>query len=95
MRANDSQLFSNIAATTAAFKLRGGKYAVSVVATFGGGSVKLQRLLPDNSTLVSIGSSTDFTTAGTAVVDLGPGTYEFVIATATAVYAEIIRVPGE
>jgi|SRR5215467_5318979 len=50
--------FSNISATTALFSLKGGKYAVEVVATFGGGSVKLQTLLPDGSTVASVSSTT-------------------------------------
>jgi hypothetical protein len=95
MRAGDSQLFSNIAATTAPFVLRGGLYVVTVAATFSAGSVKLQRQLPDKSAFISVGSSTDFTANGSTILNLGPGTYEFVIATATGVTAEIIRIPGE
>ena len=95
MRAKDAQSFSNISATTALFNLAGGKYGVDCVATFGGGSVKLQKVLADGSTLQSIGSSTDFTAAGYATVDLPPGQYKFVVATATAIFAEIVRIPGE
>lgn len=85
--------FSNISASTAAFKLKGGAYGVTATATFGGGSVKLQRLALDGSTYVSMSSSTDFTAAGGALVNLPPGTYRFTIATATAVYAEVQGVP--
>lgn len=90
----DGQGFSNIAASTAAFVLRGGSYGVSVVATFGVGSVKLQRLALDGSTYVSMSSTTDFTAAGGAVVNLPQGTYRFTIATATAVYAEVQGIPS-
>lgn len=96
MRAKlDSQFFSNISATTALFTLTGGKYAVDVHASFGGGNIHLQKLLPDGSTLLDVGSSTNFTGDGTVAVDLGPGQYKFVITTATAVYAQIVRIPGE
>jgi hypothetical protein len=43
--------FSNIAATTAAFALKGGKYARVASATFGGGNLQLQTLSLDGSTL--------------------------------------------
>jgi hypothetical protein len=39
----ESQSFSNISATTAAFPLKGGKYMACVIATFGGGSVNCAR----------------------------------------------------
>lgn len=89
----DGQGFSNISASTAGFKLKGGWYGVSVIATFGGGSVKLQRLALDGSTYVSMASATDFSAAGGALVNLPPGTYRFTIATASAVYAEVQGVP--
>jgi hypothetical protein len=95
MRAKDSYTASNIAATTAAFQLQGGLYAIDTVATFGGGSVKLQKLAGDGSTYLSVSSATDFTAAGFASVNLPPGQYRLTIATATAVYAELSRIPGE
>lgn len=95
MRANDGNLQSNISATSSAFQLAGGLYAADAVATFGGGSVKLQALGPDGSTYVSVSSGTDFTAAGYAVVYLPPGTYRWTIATATAVYASVRRVPSD
>ncbi len=94
-RALDGASFSNISATTAAFTLDGGKYGVDVGATFGGGSVKLQKQLADGSTYVSVSSATDFTAAGYAAVDLPTGSYRLTIATASAVYANIRRIPGE
>lgn len=90
---SEGKAFSNISATTAAFTLNGGKYAASAVATFGGGSVKLQTLLQDGSTWQSVSSGTDFTVAGFSSVDLPPGQYRFTIATATAVYCAVDRVP--
>lgn len=85
--------FSNIAASTSAFKLKGGRYGVTAAATFGGGSVKLQRLTLDGSTYVSMASAGDFTAAGGSILDLPPGTYRFTIATASAVYAEVQGIP--
>jgi hypothetical protein len=89
----DSISFSNIATTTAAFTLQGGEYAVASTATFGGGSVKLQRLGPDGSTYQSVASASDFTAAGYTALDLPPGQYRFTIATSTAVYAEVTAIP--
>lgn len=91
--ATDGKGFSNISASTSGFALKGGRYGIAVTATFGGGSVKLQRLAGDGSTYVSMSSSCDFTAAGGAIVDLPPGTYRFTIATATAVYAEVSGIP--
>ncbi len=84
---------SNISATTAAFQLRGGKYACAAHATWGGGSVKLQRLLPDGSTYLSVASATDFTANGIANVDLAGGLYKWTVDTASAIYTDITRIP--
>jgi hypothetical protein len=89
----DGKGFTNISASTSAFPLKGGRYGVSVLATFGGGSVKLQRLALDGSTFVSMASASDFTAAGGAIVDLPPGSYRFTVATATGVYAEVQGIP--
>lgn len=89
--ATEAKLFSNIAATPAAFALRGGKYAIAATAT-GTGTMGLQMLGPDGATFVAV--HTAFATvAGYAVVDLPPGQYTFAIATFTAVYASICRIP--
>lgn len=95
MRAVDGNTAANVSATPASFHLDGGKYAVDVTATFGGGSVKLQRLGADGATYFSVSSGTDFTAAGYATVDIPRGTYRWLIATATAVYARATRIPGE
>lgn len=94
-RSIDGAQFSDISSTPAAFFLAGGKYGVDVVAT-GSGTVKLQKLAGDGATFVSVSTATDFaTTAGYAVVDLPSGKYTFTIDTFTAVYAELLRIPGE
>jgi len=85
---------SNIAATTDAFQLHGGKYAVAANATWNvTGTAKLQILGPDGSTYLSVSSGTDFTADGYATVDLPPGQYRWTIATATAAYLVVARVP--
>ena len=89
----DGKAFSNIGATTAAFALLGGKYDAAVVATFNLGSVKLQTLGPDGVTWLSVLAATDFAAAGYAVIDLPAGQYRFTVATATAVYASVYRIP--
>jgi hypothetical protein len=88
----DSVKFSNIAANTSAFPLLGGKYGVAATGTFGGGSIALQILLPDGSTWVP--AFTAFAAAGFSVIDLPPGQYRLAIATATAVYASVTRIPS-
>jgi hypothetical protein len=83
--------FSNIAATTAAFTLKGGKYGLAVTATFGGGNVQLQTLATDGSTWIGVGTAV--TAAGFSNFDLPPGQYRLAITTATAVYAALVNVP--
>ena len=88
----EAKIFSNIAATTASFTLLGGKYAISANAT-GAGTMGLQLVSPDGSTLVPV--HTVFgATLGFVVVDLPPGTYKFFVATFTAIYASIARIPS-
>ena len=89
---SENYVWSNIGGSVAGFVLRGGAYGVTVVATFGGGSVKLQKLAADGSTYVSVSSGTDFTAAGFATVNLPQGTYKITIATASAVYVEIAAI---
>lgn len=87
---HDRFSFSNLSVTPAAFMLSGGLYGVTAVATFGGGSITLQRLAADDSTYVTC--LTAFTAAGYATVSLPPGTYKLTIATATAVYADVVAI---
>lgn len=95
MRAADGHKESNVAATSAVFKLQGGLYDFAAVATWGGGSAKLQMLAPNGSTWLDVGSSTNLTTDGHATASLPAGDYKITIATATAVYAAVSRIPGE
>jgi hypothetical protein len=87
---NGSRIFTNIAATPASFTLRGGLYGVTSKGTWGGGSATLQRLAFDGATYVTV--LTAITADGYATVQLPPGTYRVLIATATAVYLDIIAI---
>jgi len=93
MRAGENQSFSDISADTAAFVLRGGKYGISATATWSAGSVTLEKLAGDGSTYVT--AATAMTANDYVTVDLPPGTYKFAVATSTAVYLELQRVPGD
>lgn len=98
MRAQECKLISNATAAAAqadTFTLSGGKYAAAAKGTWGGGSAKLQILLPDGATYVSVASGTDFTADGYGVVDLPPGAYRWTCATASALYLSVSRIPGE
>jgi hypothetical protein len=87
----DQVVHSNISATPAAFTLRGGRYAIEIVATWSAGTATLQRLAADGSTYVTI--ITAFSANGTAISDLPEGTYQWLIGgSPTAVYAEIVSI---
>lgn len=89
--ATDTVKFSNIAATTALFTLRGGRYAIMGAAT-GAGTMGLQMLMPDGTSMIAVHTAFN-TITGLIVVELPPGQYQFVIATFTAVFATICRIP--
>ena len=82
--------WSNISATPTAFILRGGLYAITIMATWGGGSATLQRLAPDGSTYVT--ALTAFSANGYATAQLPSGKYQLTIATATAIYADLVAI---
>lgn len=90
----DRNVQSNIAAgTTAAFVMRGGKYWIETKST-GSGTIDLQRLGPDGTTYTA--RITQITaTAGQQTIDLPPGQYRWVVATFTANYLEMVRIPYE
>jgi len=88
---DNSAQFLDQSATPASFSLLGGLYGVMVSATWGGGSVTLQGLALDGSTLVTV--LTAFSANGYATVYLPPGVYVFTIATASVVYASISPIP--
>ena len=82
------QQWTNIAATTAAFQLLGGQYALAATATWGGGSVELEFLADDGSTYIPVPNS-NLTADGIAVFSAPPGTYKLAVTTATGVYASL------
>lgn len=82
--------FKNISATPAAFVLRGGNYGLTCHATWGGGSVTLQRLSPDGSTYVTV--LTALSADGYGNANLPSGTYQLLVATATAIYCDVVAV---
>jgi hypothetical protein len=87
----DGVSFSGLSATPSAFTLLGGKYMLAANATWGGGSLTLSVLMPDGTTYVT--AATALSADGVVVANLPPGTYELIIATATAVQGSLIRVP--
>ena len=95
MRAPESFFFtSQVAANSGTFELKGGAYVIDAVAQWGGGSITLQRLGPDNATFIT--AATAMTVNGTSgALALPPGTYQFAVTTAAALYVSVIRVPGE
>lgn len=93
MRAIDGTSFSNISATTSGFALGGGLYGVDMVAT-GTGTLTLQKLGADGSTWVACFTGVTTTTSYNSVW-LPAGTYRLAVATFTAVYANIRRIPEE
>lgn len=74
-----------------AVEVESGKYMMTASATWGGGSIKLQILSKDGSTYVDIASST-LSANGTLNIDLPKGAVRAVIATASAVYAELLPI---
>jgi hypothetical protein len=72
--------------------LKGGTYALQVVATFGGGNVKLQNMGPDGVTFIDIPNTT-LSANGFVIVTIPAGIYQIVVTTATAVYAALQGVP--
>jgi hypothetical protein len=86
----ESVVFKNVSSTQGPFNLRGGSYGVSAIATWGGGSVTLQRLADDGATYLTC--LTAFSANGYASVNLPAGTYQLAIATASAVYASVVGI---
>ena len=88
--ANETKRFANISATPATFNLRGGLYGITANATWSFGSLTLQRLSKDGSTWITVLSP--ITETGYTSANLPPGAYRLLVATATALYVEIIQI---
>ena len=81
--------WKNIAATPKPFKLRAGLYRLTAHAgTWGGGSVRLQRLAADGSTNATAFKT--FSDDGSATAYVPSGTYQLTIAIATDVSADLV-----
>lgn len=85
-------LLSNASATSAGAQWGGGRGVFAVVATFGGGSVTLQYLGPDEATWLT--GATALTANGLVAFELPPGQIRAAVATATAVYARVDQSKG-
>lgn len=106
MRAQESFSGSNVAAGTyGPYPVTGGKYRFSIVCT-GTPSATVEQLMPDGSTYVALFGRPNTATPGTFIgalvtsgsfidVDIPPGTVEVVIATSTANYFSLSRLPLE
>jgi hypothetical protein len=86
--ATESKQFSNIAANTAAFALRGGNYVLTGSGTIT--SIQLQVMSLDGVTWINVGTA--LTAAGLVAYSLAPGSYRLAI-TGTAIYAALTSVP--
>lgn len=90
---NYRDLITNGSATSDAVSWAGGDGMFTVKATWGGGTVKLQYLLPDGATWADVGANTTLTADGGGGFTLGPCNIRANVATATAVYARVTHVP--
>jgi hypothetical protein len=89
----ESVQFSNIGAVnTAAFRLKGGKYAIVTKSTRAG-TIDLTVLSTDGSTFVKTITSIAAVT-GFANADLPPGQFRFEVSGFTANYLSITSVPS-
>lgn len=83
------------AGSSDAFRLDGGYYQLAgQSASWGGGSLKIDQLLPDDTTWLA-STALALTDNGVAFGYLPPGQYRFTLATTTAAEAAITRVPLE
>jgi hypothetical protein len=75
----------------------GGKGLYVCNGTFGGATVTLNILGPDNVTLQALGSSTTITAAAAVLIELPPCTLQVTLASGSpnALYATLARVPTE
>jgi hypothetical protein len=86
-------LLNNASATGTAMEWPGGRGVFAAEATFGGGSVKLQWQLP-NGTWADVGTDTSLTANGAGGFELPNCIIRAAVATATAVYATAVGIPG-
>lgn len=88
----EASAFNLGSANSKQFVLLGGIYVLDVVAT-GSGTVALQKVGPDGSTLITPQSASVSATGSVGPLYLAPGTYQITVTTLTAVYASVSSVP--
>lgn len=95
MRAQNANIQTGLDSTNdqVVFRLRGGRYQLAAIGTWGGGSATFEQLGPDGSTYLTVGTA--ITANGTQVVEVPEGSFRWTIATATAVSVAVCRIPGE
>ncbi len=86
----DGFTISNGGAATSKFPLHGGQYGLIAVATWGGGNLAFNMLAPDGVTYVPVLPA--ITANAYATIYLPRGSYEFIVTTATAVYANLLSI---
>jgi hypothetical protein len=87
----ESNAFNLGSSSSARFTLEGGGYTLDALATWGGGTVKVQAVGPDGSTLIN--TALTLSANGTISGALPAGTYQITVTTATAVYASLTSIP--
>lgn len=93
MRSNEGFNFTSASnANSQTFLLKGGKYAINVLAS-SYGTVDLKILGPDGSTQVAV--ITQLSANKFQVVDLPPGQYQFINGTVTSISESIVRIPND
>ncbi|TXH47003.1 MAG: hypothetical protein E6Q97_28365 [Desulfurellales bacterium] len=95
MRGTDGNRQTGLSSTNdqVTFRLRGGRYQLQAIATWGGGSATFEMLGPDGSTYLTVGTA--ITANGTQVVEVPEGTFRWTIVTASAASLAVVRIPGE
>lgn len=86
-----SNAFHLSASNSGLFQLIGGYYCLTASATWSSGTVTVQAVGPDGSTLIN--TALTLSANGQSLGYLPAGTYQITVATSTAVYASLQSVP--
>ena len=105
MRAGEAFKYQDVAAGTyGPFTLQGGLYQLDVLAVWGGGSLALRELGPDQATWIAKyvaptsppnSPINSIVANGSYQISLPPGRYRLVFATGSAGYFVLTRIGGE
>jgi hypothetical protein len=89
-----AQMLSNASATGASLQWEGGHGVFTAAGTFGGATVSLQYIAPDNSTWVAMGPDTTLTAAGGGGFFYPPGLIRALVSggTPSGLYAQAEKV---